>query len=213
MGQYYRALFLNDKNNKPFASVRSYDFGNGAKLMEHSWIGNPFVSFVENQLINQAQPIVWAGDYADKEDPKTLTKDDLKPHVDEKSDYWNLKVLTKEGINLYHLCENVGVLTHGETVKDKYSHNFPVTPKRFKYLVNYDKGEFVDKTKVPDVDGWRIHPLPLLTCEGNGRGGGDFHGESDLIGRWSRDRIGVTSKKSDIPNTFKEIIFDLIESQ
>ena len=81
-----------------------------------------------------------------------------------------------------------------------------------KYLVNHDKKQFVDKTKVPkDKDGWRIHPLPLLTCEGNGRGGGDFRGESELVGSWARDIISVESKKADIPKGYTEVIFDLVE--
>ena len=85
---------------------------------------------------------------------------------------------------------------------------------RDRYLINYDKKEFVNKTKVPkDSEGWQIHPLPLLTCEGNGRGGGDFRGdEVKLIGRWSRDKIGVASKKTKVPKDFKEIILSKIPS-
>ena len=85
--------------------------------------------------------------------------------------------------------------------------------------VLYLTKEFVDKTKTPkDGDGWAIHPLPLLTCEGNGRGGGDFYvnaerkqGNVSLIGTWARNRIGVVSKKSDIPKDYKELVFDLVE--
>jgi hypothetical protein len=66
--------------------------------------------------------------------------------------------------------------------------------------------------EVPDDgDGWRIHPLPLLTCEGNGRGGGDYRGESDLVGRWSRDLISVEPVLAELEG-YKEITFDLIES-
>jgi hypothetical protein len=215
MGQYYKPVFLSE-NNKPIASVSCYDFGSGAKLMEHSWMLNPFVRFVENQLMIQAQKIVWAGDYADNEDPKTLSKEEIKPHVNNDSEYWNEKKLLAEGINLYSLAENVSKLTHDETIpkgKSKYDYNFKkIAPLKAKYLINYDKKEFVDKSKTPkDNDGWRIHPLPLLTCEGNGRGGGDFRGESELIGRWSRDKIGVVTRKADIPKDFKEVIFDLTE--
>jgi len=45
----------------------------------------------------------------------------------------------------------------------------------------------------------------------NGRGGGDYRGESDLIGIWARNIIGVVTKKSDIPKDYKEIRFDLVE--
>ena len=221
MGQYYKAVFLSE-NNKPKNFVSSYDFGSGSKLMEHSWAKNPFVRFVEKQLIDNPQKLVWAGDYADKENPETITEKEIKLLADETSQYWNSAKLKEEGANIYSLCETIGKLTHDEEVKDKYSHNFSektIAPLNLKYFINYDKKEYVDKSKVPtDKDGWKIHPLPLLTCEGNGRGGGDFHineeknqGNVDLIGSWARNKIGVAFKKTDIPKDFKEIKFDLTE--
>ena len=185
MGQYYKAIFINE-NQKPIASVSSYDFGSGAKLMEHSWLKNSFVRFVEKQLMVTPQRIVWGGDYADNEE---------------------------QGINLYSLSETMGKLTSNEEVKNKYEHDFKeIAPLTAKYLINHDKKQFVNKTKTPkDAEGWQVHPLPLLTCEGNGRGGGDFRGESDLIGIWARNRISVTTKKSDIPKEFQELIFDIKE--
>lgn len=111
-------------------------------------------------------------------------------------DYADEEDGTKE--TLYALCGDANQINPKAVKKvDEYP-----------YLVNHTKQEFVDKTKVPDVDGWRIHPLPLLTCEGNGRGGGDFHGESELIGAWARDVISAERVK---PEGMKEIIFDLIE--
>ena len=218
MGQYYKPIFLSE-NDKPITYVRCYDFGSGAKLMEHSWMLNPFVRFVENQLMIQPQKIVWAGDYADNENPDTITEKEIKKicSVKENKKYWNFENLTKEGVNLYSLTHTVGKLSHDEYIpknKDEYSYTFKkVAPVNVKYLVNYDKKEFVNKGKVPkDNNGWRIHPLPLLTCEGNNRGGGDFFGpEKDLVGRWARNKIGLVSKKADIPKDFKEITFDLID--
>ena len=215
MGQYYRPVFLTEKS-KPISFAVSYDFGSGAKLMEHSWRLNPFVRFIENQLLIQPQRLVWAGDYADNEDPKTLTNAEIKELSDEKSEYWNSTKLKAEGVNLYSISKTVAKITHDEEIpkdKSKYDYNYKkVAPLTAKYLINYDKKEFVNKTKVPkDSDGWQMHPLQILTCEGNGRGGGDFRGESKLIGSWSRDRIGVVTKKSDIPKDFKEVIFDLKE--
>jgi len=82
--------------------------------------------------------------------------------------------------------------------------------KDFRYLYNVTKNCFVDKSKVPDVDGWKIHPLPLLTCEGNGRGGGDFRGDDPkgLVGSWARDFIYPKNEK---PVDAEELIFDLKE--
>lgn len=178
---------------------------------------NDFVRFVEKHLMVQPQKLVWAGDYADNENPETLTKEEIKFLANEDSEYSNSELIKKEGVNLYSLADTVGTLTHDEVIpegKCKYDMNFKkVTPLSAKYLINFDKKEFVNKSKVPiDADGWQIHPLPLLTCEGNNRGGGDFRGdEKELVGRWSRDKIGVVSKKTDIPKDFKEVIFDLTE--
>lgn len=212
MGQYYKPIFLTEKN-KPKAYVYSHDFGSGLKLMEHSWLKNHFVRFVETQLMNAPQKLVWAGDYADNEKPETITKAEIKALAKEDSEYWNSEKLKAEGVNLYSLCETVTKLTHNERVDDKYNHNFKcIAPMTAKYLINHDRKEFVNKSKTPkDKDGWRIHPLPLLTCEGNGRGGGDFRGDSSLIGLWARNRIEVVSNKADIPKGYTELIFDLVE--
>ena len=214
MGQYYRAIFLNQKN-KPKVVVVSYDFGCGAKLTEHSWMKNPMVRFVEKQLINEPQKLVWAGDYADNEDSATLTKAEIKTLADESSTYMNSEAIKKEGVNLFTLSYLVSKLVANEDIKDKYNHEFKQTsiaPLTAKYIVNHDKKQFVDKTKVPsDAEGWRIHPLPFLTCEGNGRGGGDYRGKSKLVGIWARDMISIETKKSDIPKDYTELIFDIVE--
>lgn len=72
MGQYYRAIILSDENSDKKETIRfclvSYNYENGAKLMEHSYIGNLFVETFESLLIPggiayMSRP-VWAGDYA-----------------------------------------------------------------------------------------------------------------------------------------------------
>ena len=45
----------------------------------------------------------------------------------------------------------------------------------------------------------------------NGRGGGDFRGESELVGSWARDVISVEATKSAIPKDYTELKFDLVE--
>jgi hypothetical protein len=81
---------------------------------------------------------------------------------------------------------------------------------QYPYIVNHTKKQFVDKRKNIDTrDGaLGLHPLPLLTCEGNGRGGGDYNGESPLIGLWARDVISIEKNK---PLDCVEIVFDLKE--
>jgi len=72
-----------------------------------------------------------------------------------------------------------------------------------RYIVNHTKKEFVDKYLVPkENDDCKIHPLPLLTCEGNGQGGGDFRGNNRYVGTWARDIISVESRK---PKGYNEI--------
>lgn len=91
-----------------------------------------------------------------------------------------------------------------------------LTDKETRFVVNHTKKQYVDKTKVPkDTDGWKIAPLPLLTCEGNGQGGGDFYvvperqqGNTSIIGKWARDLISIEPEK---PQGYKELVFDLVE--
>lgn len=183
MGQYYKAVLLN-LENKPNAHVSSHDLGSGSKLMEHSWRGNYFVRFVEKILIHNPIKLVWSGDYADEE--------------------------PTEKENLYTLSDNSPKMSE-EVPKgrSRWDYKFKcIAPLRYKYMVNMDKKEFVNKDIMPkDNHGWRVHPLPLLTCEGNGRGGGDYRYDNgkEYIGSWARNRIMVVSRKSEIPKDFREI--------
>lgn len=100
--------------------------------------------------------------------------------------------------NLYQQCtEYTMILPH---IKDT---------EMYRFIVNHTKKLFVDKSKVPKNQyGYRLHPLPLLTCEGNGRGGGDYRNNVPLIGSWARHVISV---EVEAPADYEEIVFDLIE--
>lgn len=173
MGQYYKGVILGNDKRGVKKHVESWSFSNGAKLMEHSWVENPFVKRFETLIHDNPQRVVWAGDYAD-----------------------HCKGLKS---NVYDRC------TDKKMVKPDYE----LSLLDSMYVINHTKKAFIDKSKVPNKDGWRIHPLPLMTCEGNGRGGGDFHGDSDLIGSWARDIISVSGTK---PEGFEELYFNLSES-
>ena len=211
MGQYYTPILLKEDKKTPIGFAYSHDFGSGLKLMEHSWMKNTFVGFIESLLTKgrpyHKTPIVWAGDYADNEPFENLSKEVIDLLVEHE---YQLEYLEKNGANTQSIaeCSAPKLRPNTHNIED-----FKVLPiAKAKYIVNHDKKQFVDKTKVPtDADGWRIHPLPLLTCEGNGRGGGDFRGESELVGSWARDIISVESKKADIPKDYTELIFDLVE--
>jgi len=67
MGQYYKPINL---DSMEWLYSHEYD-RNGLKLMEHSWIGNPFVGAVMTLLSPgnkwHKKPLVWCGDYYDEE--------------------------------------------------------------------------------------------------------------------------------------------------
>jgi hypothetical protein len=101
--------------------------------------------------------------------------------------------------NLYAMCDEYNLIRPE-----------PKNTLKYRYIVNHSKKLYVDKTKIPCPSGCStIHPLPLLTVEGNGRGGGDYHTDSTLVGSWARDIISVEMTISD---TFQEIVFDLTEN-
>jgi hypothetical protein len=198
MGQYYKPIILAEKegeDEKILSWVYSHELGSGLKLMEHSWRKNPFVQAFETLIANNPQRVVWAGDYADDEPNRTIKwMEDSKDALGQP-----FEVEEESGANLYDLCED----------------DTKVSPKarrkEYRYIINRTQMTFVDKRKgMKDADGWQIHPLPLLTCEGNGRGGGDFRGTSSLIGIWARDVISVSDTKPQ-STLYKELIFKVTE--
>jgi len=188
MGQYYKPVSIEKKEH-----VLSHSYSSGLKLMEHSWLNNSFVKAVCTLIaIGGAwygDRIVWAGDYAD---PEPNTENDENEG---------------RGDNLYHICD---------------TEVHPDVPKKgFRYVINMDTKEFVDTKKIPMSDVWEdekgkewpfiIHPLPILTCEGNGRGGGDLHKEDPLVGKWARARVTVSNLLPKAHEGYKEIEFNLYE--
>lgn len=146
--------------------------------MEHSWVQNKFVDAVVRDLVARPRRLVWAGDYADAESDILL---EGKPCT-----------LYHYVYEMVHLAPyQIRPIDHGKT--------YPT-----RYLVNHDLRVYVDMKALPaGNDGWKIHPLPLLTCEGNGRGGGDFGGEGGRsaateVGAWARHEISVLTAASRI---------------
>ena len=170
MGQYYYPIILSE-DGKIIVWMNAQYYKNGLKLMEHSFVGNNFVSTFEYGLTPEGpfhkSRVVWAGDYADKE-----------PGKEE---------------NLYGMCVEFNMIKPSEKNTTKY-----------RYIVNHTKKLFVDKSKAPDYDDLKIHLLPILTAEGNGRGSGDYSGGCVLVGSWARDVISV---EENVPD-FEELIFD-----
>jgi hypothetical protein len=101
--------------------------------------------------------------------------------------------------------ENLNQLTGKYPDKSLNKLNIPIkNTKDYHYIVNHTKKQYVDKRKQK-----LYHPLPLLTAEGNGRGGGDFKGKGEeLIGTWARD---VLSVEKVIPDNYTELICEFQE--
>ncbi len=75
----------------------------------------------------------------------------------------------------------------------------------FPLVVNHTKRVFVDKRNVKG----NIHPLPLLTMETAGGGGGDYRGLNEqFLGIWARDVISV---EKTVPEGYEEVSFEFEE--
>ena len=84
--------------------------------------------------------------------------------------------------------------------------SIPQLQMYYRYIVNHTKKQYVDKERLSN----EIHPLPLLVCEGNKRGGGDYWGKnSDLCGTWAR---GIISMETDKPSDkYTELVCNFSE--
>ena len=81
-----------------------------------------------------------------------------------------------------------------------------------KYLCNHTLKQFVDcdeyflrsKTDEDEYGVWCLHPLPLLTCVGNGQGGGDYYSKigMELVGTWCWNSISV---EDEVPEGFTKV--------
>lgn len=188
MGQYYIAVILADSVPKDGEkeiirlAVNGHSYRCGAKLTEHSWLSNKFVSVIEWLIspggIFYKSRLAWSGDYANNE--------------------------PNEDSNLYHKVIN------GEYPMFIPPDEFHT--ELYRYIVNHTKHEYVDKNKRSisaasnnDI----MHPLPLLVSEGNGNGGGDYFGpNNELCGRWARDIISVETV---MPYGYTELVCDFSE--
>ena len=152
---------------------------NGLKLMEHSWIDNGHVNGVLEAIEDNPCQVAWVGDYADE------AGDFDERYTEEVRDaVWS-----------------------GNCLKDSPFAEMPST-HRDGFLANLDKGAYIDLaeyigaatyTQRWDRSGgeWCIHPLPLLTAIGNGRGCGDYHGTCmGAVGAWAMDEIMYTRDAS-----------------
>lgn len=223
MGQYYRCIVLKKdwkKEHKPIqAALSPYDFDNGVKLMEHSYIRNDYVSAFMH-LVHELDkdrsglPCVWCGDYAD-----TISTEGRPLFEKMNTDTQTLEVVG--GFKAYK--EAYDWIYKGEEYSDEYNDVLNLIKDynmhNYRYIINHTKKEYV-KVPAHEKDKWKIHPLPILLADGNGRGSGDYEDEvclnpeerdwenfekrkyekkhnAKFVGAWAYDTISVTNNEAD----------------
>jgi hypothetical protein len=162
--------------------------------MEHSYIGNTYVRSIEWHLANEfyGYPFVWVGDYADAVETRNGKAEDIYTcankfiYKDYDSDSYEKSTRYK------NFVESTPKMWDGVGKFNPYQ-GIPY----FRYLVNFTKKEYCVIPKY-NPNKWLIHPLPLLTCFGNGRGCGDYHKLEERVGSWAFDCIGITNDKKEI---------------
>ena len=210
MGQYYHPTIIGKRYGIQ-GWLYSHDYDNGLKLLEHGYMGNNFVNAVLRKIDHQPMRIAWMGDYADEPYPED--SDSNREPYQRKLPKEQFKRIWR---SVYSWIDN-GVERKPTARK---IHPEPLegfdSPDRFDgwYLINHSTNEYVDLGKFRKENGWveswmdrdgqkvsywmAIHPLPLLTACGNGRGGGDYHEEYpdyDLVGIWAFDLIEFSDYK------------------
>ena len=193
MGQYFAPLLQElDINGGEY---KSYDFENaGLKLTEHSWYNNSSVNGIAEKLYKHPMRCAWVGDYYGR---ASYVEDDRIPEKERK------------------LEAQIGAMVEkGDRETCSSSFDFDLDGK---YLVNLTTKQYVDcsKYKEQSYDEFMddsMHPLPLLTACGNGRGGGDYHSpvNANLVGSWAMDIISI---EDEIPQGFKQLDVYFSENQ
>lgn len=182
MGQYYMPIIENEHGRTVFDRRVDGEY-TMAKLMEHSYWDNPFCCAFAEKLVDTPTKVCWVGDYAEPEE-----------------------------------CEDLG-FTYNEVWGESYWNNAvgvkstDFSLDNVRYLVNETRKQVVDlkeykrKAILSKPRYGTINPIPLLTCLGNGRGGGDFHGSdkstNSYVGRWAWDVIYLTNNEP--PKDYRKI--------
>lgn len=188
MGQYYRPLMIFEDGKE--RSAYSHVFNNGLKLMEHSWIGNNFVNAVLHEIEDRPARVAWMGDYAN---------DAVKDNCNFGDGYiTSVESFLKKYKSVWGEYRSVQDIP-SETPQYKLDTNCAGC-----YLVNatkqcyIDMEEYVAENSISGKYGedgvWCVNPFPLLTCIGNGMGGGDYRGEVGMedVGSWAFDKVYIT---------------------
>lgn len=193
MGQYYYPTIKKEYTLEQFCA---HDYGNGLKLMEHCYFNNLFVQAVLTSLIKEQGRLCWLGDYAEEDDFRNVESD----------------IVTKTMLFSYNLFSK-----KEDDPDDEHLHYTCTRPNKkvdSMFVVNHSKREYIDLKKYQEIAPKNrnciIHPIPLLTAAGNGRGLGDYRGSNEsMIGYWCCDELMVM-ENADHLKDYKDITEEVI---
>lgn len=180
MGQYFRAVLLNDPGTgvPPAECYHSCDLMIGAKLMEHTWVGNEYVNAVIHRMreiervTGRAPEVVWSGDYSCGE--------------------------TILGETAYYAAWDRHLEVHSPICR--------AVPEAVT-LVNHETKQFVRVPKASDVWTVHPLPILTAAGNGQGSGDYRGE-RMDLVGYWAASRISVRPYGEEAPAGFEEIPSD-----
>lgn len=174
MGQYYVAIIMDAAGRFIRAWFNPHNYEYGAKLTEHSSVKSAFVAAVSQQICPTGALYRCAVAWA--------------------GDYAPME----EGMDV-NLYDSIDLVPNQKKGISATATAPTASTAAYPFLVNWSKLLYVDTRKESNFS-----PLPLLTAEGNGLGGGDYRGSSmELVGTWARDEL---SFESAVPPDFTEIV-------
>lgn len=202
MGQFYKAIVIDGNETK------LYEPEGGAKLTEHSWLGNEFVNWVYSNIEKSPKRVAWIGDYSN------MDWNDDEPYAN--------AISPEEFLHYYNIAwseDDAFPVESAVGLDQDYLYNYVNIDTKERYLVNHsrrlylDMETYIDKCKVLESgDWWCLSPLPLLAACGNGRGGGDFAEEYEgfeNVGIWAFDLLQYSdhhpAEYREVQYTFREV--------
>jgi hypothetical protein len=177
MGQYFRFVCLLNETFIQFIYIFCHE--GGSKFLEMAYKNNYFMLRMEKLLspgnLWYKQRVVLAGDNAENE----------------KNHQVNLFVLTIPESESDYKSDVTAQDINPNTTLNNCIKEYCVGENEFRYIINHDTFQYVDKEKSTT----KIHPLAILLEEGY----------INSKGLWSRQRISV---QNNIPENFTEYIID-----
>jgi len=180
MGQYFRFVCLLNDTFIQFINIFFHE--GGSKFLEMAYKNNYYMLRMEKLLSPHGlwykQRVVLTGDHANNE----------------KNHEVNLFILTTPESETDYKTDVTAQNINPTTTADNCIKEYSAKEDEFRYIINHDTCQYVDKQKCTT----KIHPLAILLEEG-------YTNYTNSLGLWSRQRISV---QNNIPENFTEYVVD-----